>query len=128
MSLDVYLTIKGANVQHPETIYIREDGRTRVISHEEWDEQHPDLEPVVMQPCEDDEVYTANITHNLNRMAKEAGIYKHLWRPDEIGITLAGELIEPLQSGLALVDLGTLLIAAAVGFGILLWQWIRRER
>lgn len=49
------------------------------------------------------EIYTRNITHNLNKMADEAGIYKHLWRPDEIGITKAGELIEPLKTGLALL-------------------------
>jgi len=46
------------------------------------------------------EVYWANITHNLAPMAKEAGIYQHLWRPDEIGITKANQLIEPLQMGL----------------------------
>jgi len=45
------------------------------------------------------QVYEANITHNLNRMAKEAGIYEELWRPDEIGITHACELIRPLRSG-----------------------------
>lgn len=47
------------------------------------------------------EVYDANITHNLNKMAEAAGIYKHLWRPDEIGVTKARELIEPLTVGLA---------------------------
>jgi len=34
-------------------------------------------------------VYDANITHNLGAMAEAAGIYKHLWRPEEIGITKA---------------------------------------
>jgi hypothetical protein len=48
-------------------------------------------------------VYDSNITHNLNRMADAAGIYRHLWRPDEIGITTAAQLIEPLQTGLALM-------------------------
>lgn len=48
-------------------------------------------------------VYDANITHNLGKMADEAGIYKHLWRPDEIGITKAEQLIEPLRVGLALL-------------------------
>ncbi len=48
-------------------------------------------------------VYSRNITHNLNKMADEAGIYKHLWRPDEIGITKAEQLIEPLRSGLELL-------------------------
>ena len=45
-------------------------------------------------------VFTANITHNLNEMAQAAGIYMHLWRPEEIGIAKAGELIEPLREGL----------------------------
>ncbi len=51
------------------------------------------------------ELYWANITHNLNRMAAEAGIYQHLWRPDELGITIARELIAPLTDGLALMKL-----------------------
>lgn len=46
------------------------------------------------------EIYSRNITHNLNKMADAAGIYYHLWRPDEIGITTAQQLIEPLQKGL----------------------------
>ncbi|MBT8086008.1 MAG: hypothetical protein KJN72_12335 [Woeseia sp.] len=49
------------------------------------------------------EVYCANITHNLNGMAKEAGIYQCLWHPGDVGITKAGQLIEPLQSGLELM-------------------------
>jgi len=46
-------------------------------------------------------VFEANITHNLGKMAGEAGIYQHLWRPEELGITKAAELIEPLRAGLA---------------------------
>jgi len=48
-----------------------------------------------------EEVYSANITHNLNKMADAAGIYECLWRPDEHGITTAGQIIEPLSAGLA---------------------------
>jgi hypothetical protein len=48
-------------------------------------------------------VYEANITHNLALMADASGIYKHLWRPDEIGVRKAGELIAPLRAGLALL-------------------------
>jgi hypothetical protein len=48
-------------------------------------------------------IYDSNITHNLGAMAKEAGIYEHLWRPDEIGITKAAQLVEPLRSGLELL-------------------------
>jgi hypothetical protein len=47
-----------------------------------------------------DTYFDSNITHNLNRMAEAVGIYYHLWRPEEIGIALAGELIEPLTKGL----------------------------
>ena len=48
-------------------------------------------------------LFEANITHNLNKMAIQAGIYKHLWRPEEIGITKAKGLIEPLRAGLLLM-------------------------
>jgi len=48
-------------------------------------------------------VFDYNITHNLGKMAEEAGIYKELWRPDELGITIAAELIKPLSDGLALM-------------------------
>jgi hypothetical protein len=47
------------------------------------------------------EIYSDNITHNLNKMAAEAGIYEALWRPDEIGITHAHQLIPILEEGLA---------------------------
>lgn len=45
-------------------------------------------------------VYDGNITHNLNKMAEEAKIYLHLWRPEEIGVAKASELIQPLRDGL----------------------------
>lgn len=47
-----------------------------------------------------DELFSKNITHNLGNMADAAGIYKHLWRPDEIQVTKASELVEPLADGL----------------------------
>lgn len=52
----------------------------------------------VVRPCT---IYSGNVTHNLGKMAAEAGIYKPLWRPDELGITKAEQLIAPLQAGLA---------------------------
>jgi len=42
----------------------------------------------------------ANITHNLGAMAYAAGIYKALWRPEEIEVTIAAQLISPLTDGL----------------------------
>lgn len=56
-----------------------------------------DVELVEIRPVS---VFDSNITHNLNSMAVEAGIYQHLWRPDEIGITKAKDLIGPLRDGL----------------------------
>lgn len=36
-------------------------------------------------------------------MAEVAGIYQHLWRPDELGLTRAHQLIDALQAGLDLM-------------------------
>lgn len=58
---------------------------------------------VYLTDADDNEAYSANITHNLNKMASEAGIYECLWRPDEHGITHARQIIEPLTAGLALM-------------------------
>lgn len=49
------------------------------------------------------ELFSANITHNLTEMADEAGIYKHLWRPEEIGAKYAGDIIEAIEKGLSLM-------------------------
>lgn len=49
----------------------------------------------------DSEIYTDNITHNLNKMAEEAGLYGVLWRPEENDIYTAGEMIPHLEAGLA---------------------------
>lgn len=50
------------------------------------------------------ECFEANITHNLTGMAQEAGIYLALWRPEEIGITSAEQLIPLLQAGLTVLE------------------------
>ena len=47
-----------------------------------------------------DELYWANITHNLNNMASHANLYKALWRPDENGIEKAKDLIPILIEGI----------------------------
>ena len=46
-------------------------------------------------------LYDANITHNLGKMAKEAGIYEALWHPEELEITTADQLTPILAIGLA---------------------------
>lgn len=99
MSLDVYLIDQTAK-KIGSGIFVRENGQNRELTREEWDARFPGLEPVVVKTFDDSEVYSANITHNLNKMADAAGIYEYLWRPDEIGIKLAKDLIEPLTTGL----------------------------
>lgn len=55
------------------------------------------VDQIMTRRCE----FSANITHNLRAMAKAAGIYHACWRPDEIGVQFAYQLIEPLRVGLA---------------------------
>lgn len=60
------------------------------------------LSPNKCQHCgRADEGFWQNITHNLNKMADEAGIYGIVWRPEENGITTARQLIEPLRKAIA---------------------------
>jgi len=102
MSLDVYLITKEPQIKKVLSgIFVRENGQTREITQEEWNIRNPN-KPVKFEQEEikTNEVYWANITHNLDKMAEAAGIYEHLWRPDEIKITKAKELIEPLRQGL----------------------------
>lgn len=42
-------------------------------------------------------VYSDSITHNVVPMAQKAGIYRMVWRPEEAGISVAKELIDPLE-------------------------------
>lgn len=103
MSLDVYLELNQP-VSQPggSGIFVRENGSNREISREEWDRRFPGCEPVVLQrgPRDDGEAFHANITHNLNTMADAAGLYRCLWRPEELGISRASQLIAPLREGL----------------------------
>lgn len=57
MSLDVYLINKDKHI----------------CSCPICNNKHESEEPII--------VYSANITHNLGKMAEKAGIYKALWRP-----------------------------------------------
>lgn len=105
MSLDVWLTLPGTGQEAREAIFVREDGRVKEITRKEWDRKHPGIEPVTVQKeaVANAEVFSYNITHNLGAMARAAGIYQHLWRPDELGITKAEDLIIPLRDGLELL-------------------------
>jgi len=48
----------------------------------------------------EEEIENFNITHNLSKMAKEAGIYDCLWHPVSNGFIFAHQLVLPLEKGL----------------------------
>lgn len=50
---------------------------------------------------EEEEYFTVNVPSGYSKMAQAAGIYTALWRPEEVGITKASQLIVPLTAGLA---------------------------
>ena len=103
MSLDIYLHVESpTEAKKTSGIYIRKKGRTVEITRQEWDQMYPNKEPIIV-PTDDiedkTEVFHANITHNLNRMADEAGIYYHIWQPERAEIERAEQLIQPLTWG-----------------------------
>lgn len=101
MSLDVYLEHDGVDGPERWAIFIREDGQNKEITLEEWNKRFPGRQPVLAKVGGDRRIYEGNITHNLTQMAGAADLYKPLWRPEEIGIETAGQLVEPLEKGLA---------------------------
>lgn len=102
MSLDVHLKLLDCKERPFRSgIFIREDGQTKEISRAEWDERYPSREPVIFTREANDEVYGANITHNLTLMAREAELYHYLWHPEKLNITKAAQLIPGLRIGLA---------------------------
>jgi len=50
-----------------------------------------------------EEVYSSNITHNLGMMAKVAGVYYPLWRPEELKVKKAKHIHDLLLDGLELL-------------------------
>jgi len=60
----------------------------------------PHCEKEILVEEKRDLVYDSNITHNLNRMAEACDIYEALWRPEEIEVTKAEQLIPLLTEGL----------------------------
>ena len=105
MSLDVYLERRTSSAEPSRmAIFVQRDGSNDEVSREEWDRLFPGREPTMCQVgghAEITTLFTKNITHNLTRMADEVGIYKVLWQPEEVGITTAAQLIDPLVLGLA---------------------------
>lgn len=49
---------------------------------------------------EDFVLKSLNIGNDFSPLAKKAGIYTHIWKPEELEIANAKDLIEPLSEGL----------------------------
>ena len=100
MSLDVSLKVIEPVKRKGTGIFIRESGKNIELTIDQVKERFPESDVVVEEEFETLEVFDYNITHNLGEMAKAAGIYMELWRPEEIGIIKARQLVEPLKEGL----------------------------
>jgi hypothetical protein len=99
MSLDIYLSTPTPTVKIGTGVFVRDGGSNRELSVAEVKERWPESD-VVESEFQTEEVYCANITHNLGEMASAAELYYPLWRPEEINITKAKQLIVPLAKGL----------------------------
>lgn len=106
MSLDLYLeSDTPVTRRRGGGIFVWEGGRTVELTAAEWNARHPDspVDPADTAEGEEyqtTELYHASITHNLNRMAREAGISTALWRPEEAGVRTAADLARVLRPGL----------------------------
>lgn len=99
MSLTVCLITKKTNTKISTGIFVRENGGNRELTPAEVQERYPGFIADAVE-CESREWYSANITHNLNKMAYAAGLYTALWQPEEAGIKYAYQLISTLATGL----------------------------
>ena len=100
MSLDVSLKYVESVVKSGSGVFIKENGKNIELTIEQIKERFPESEVITEEEFETNTVFEYNITHNLVPMAKAADIYMELWRPEEIGITKARDLINPLTDGL----------------------------
>ncbi|MEI6556740.1 MAG: hypothetical protein WCL70_14220 [Paludibacter sp.] len=98
MSLDVSLYSKTTISKKGTGVFIRENGNNRELTISEIQEKYPNAEIEVLE-YETDCVFQANITHNLGKMATEAGIYYACWRPEEIDAKVAKDIIPLLEKG-----------------------------
>ena len=99
MSLDVSLLSDTPIEKIGTGVFVRKDGANVELTLDEVREKWPEAD-VSQDRYESNEIYSANITHNLNTMAAAAGLYEALWRPDENDWKKAGDLIEVLEAGL----------------------------
>lgn len=103
MSLDISLISKTAFKKQGTGVFVREEGKNRELTQEEVAAKFPNAMAVPLFEYETNEVFEANITHNLGKMAQAADLYTALWRPDEIGCKYAKDIIGMLERGLKIL-------------------------
>lgn len=107
MSLDVTLRSPDTSPNTPTPsnpmVEIEHKGEKKFISLEDFHRLWPNDEPNLVTDSPESILYSANITHNLTGMATAAGIYKPLWRPEEIGIEQAQQLTPLLEKGMKIL-------------------------
>lgn len=90
MSMDIYFFKDGFDIQKSRADIDATYTKLQAVK-EELEQLEDDFEEAKLS--------SLNITHNLNNMAKAVGLYEVLWRPEEIGITTASQMIVPLEKG-----------------------------
>ena len=93
MSLDVYLELEPAASNQVALDLLRQNNLN----------DEADILERALARNRTEYAYDANITHNLGKMAKEAGIYEACWHPDRINVTHAYQLIPLLSAGIELM-------------------------
>lgn len=97
MSLDIDLIVDRVGKNGTGIYYSLGDQVTELLVTE-WNKAFPDKTLILPQiTCE--AVFSANITHNLTKMADAAGIYETIWQPETLGFVIAEQLIKPLAEG-----------------------------
>lgn len=91
MSLDIYFFKNGFDIQKSRADIDATYTKLQAIKDEL--EQLEDA-------YDEAKLSNLNITHNLNKMAEAVGLYEVLWSPEEIGITIASQMIPFLEKGI----------------------------
>ena len=105
MSLDVTLFVKDPIIKRGTGVFVRDQGKTRELTPDEVLDRFPEAKEVTLRQYEDHEAYSANITHNLNKMAQAADLYDVLWRPDQMkNVKYAKDIVVKLANGLQMLE------------------------
>lgn len=104
MSLDIYFKSNVTVENYSTGIFIRENGSNRELTIEEARERYPDAN-IELQNNTTEYLFSANITHNMNKMADAVGLYEYLWDLKEKHPDMKPfELLPKLSRGLAKLD------------------------